>query len=188
MSIEHTPPSTYILRELHDVVVPESVSWVPQTLGWKILLGVLLIIAGLLLVLRVLNWWNNRYRSEALAAITHLQLDDQNFEDSLYSILKIVLVYLDPGNGKLFGKSLLQQLDTLSGGTGAFDDDLGQRWTQSLVDPSTVLNLTERTRLQQKVVSWVKTHQGRHHHWVFKGGPIAKLVGRRCEQGERRHV
>ncbi|WP_154215052.1 DUF4381 family protein, partial [Vibrio parahaemolyticus] len=32
-----TPPSTYILRELHDVAVPPSVSWYPQTIGWKIL-------------------------------------------------------------------------------------------------------------------------------------------------------
>lgn len=37
MTIQHTPPSTYILRELHDVAVPESVSWLPQTVGWKVL-------------------------------------------------------------------------------------------------------------------------------------------------------
>ena len=31
MAQTHTPPSTYILRDLHDVAVPESVSWLPQT-------------------------------------------------------------------------------------------------------------------------------------------------------------
>ena len=40
MSDLPTPPSTYILRELHDVAVPSSVSWYPQTIGWKILAAV----------------------------------------------------------------------------------------------------------------------------------------------------
>ena len=45
MAVEHTPPSTYILRDLHDVAIPESVSWIPQTIGWKILGVILLLIA-----------------------------------------------------------------------------------------------------------------------------------------------
>ncbi|HDM8140995.1 TPA: DUF4381 domain-containing protein, partial [Vibrio harveyi] len=61
----HTPPSTYILRELHDVAVPESVSWVPQTIGWKIL-AVIGAIVLMYLGYRLLHhWWDNRYRKEA---------------------------------------------------------------------------------------------------------------------------
>ncbi|MCZ8485299.1 DUF4381 domain-containing protein, partial [Vibrio lentus] len=45
MAVEHTPPSTYILRDLHDVAIPESVSWMPQTIGWKILGVILLLVA-----------------------------------------------------------------------------------------------------------------------------------------------
>ncbi len=37
MTVEHTPPSTYINYANCDVAIPESVSWVPQTIGWKIL-------------------------------------------------------------------------------------------------------------------------------------------------------
>ena len=49
MSVEHTVPSTYILRDLHDVAIPDSVSWAPQTIGWKIL-GVILLLATLYLM------------------------------------------------------------------------------------------------------------------------------------------
>ena len=45
MAVEHTPPSTYIFRELRDVTIPDSVSWFPQTIGWKIL-GVALLLAA----------------------------------------------------------------------------------------------------------------------------------------------
>ena len=65
MSVEHSPPSTYILRELHDVAVPDSISWMPQTIGWKVV-SVLLMIGAIYLSYRfALRWWNNRYRGEA---------------------------------------------------------------------------------------------------------------------------
>ncbi|MDV5168640.1 DUF4381 domain-containing protein [Photobacterium rosenbergii] len=188
MSIEHTPPSTYILRDLFDVTVPDSVSWMPQTIGWKILATALIILAAFLAYRRLLFWWHNRYRNEAIAAINNLNTDDQNFEDSLYSILKVVLVYLEPAYGRLFGQSFLQQLDRLGDVKVVFDDGQGLKWTQSLVDPSTVLNAEERTRLQRKAVTWVKSHPSHHRQRETQNGFIAKLVTRRKEQGEGRHV
>lgn len=66
MAVEHTPPSTYILRDLHDVAIPTSVSWMPQTIGWKIL-GIILLLVAIYLAYRLaLRWWSNRYRKEAL--------------------------------------------------------------------------------------------------------------------------
>ncbi|MBC7002323.1 DUF4381 domain-containing protein [Photobacterium sp. BZF1] len=169
MSIEHSPPSTYILRELHDVTVPDSVSWMPQTIGWKILTVGLLILAVFLVYRRLQTWWQNRYRTEAIGAINNLNLNDQSFEDSLYSIVKIVLVYLDPANGKLFGTSLLRQIDCLGDGKDTFDGVLGQKWTQSLVDPATVLNTDERASLQQKVLNWMMVHQSQKKLRISKG-------------------
>lgn len=90
MTVEHTPPSTYILRELHDVAIPNSVSWAPQTIGWKIL-GVILLLAALYLAYRLaLRWWNNRYRKEALNELMLLDARDIN---SLSRLLKCLKLY-----------------------------------------------------------------------------------------------
>ena len=188
MSIEHTPPSTYILRELHDVTVPDSVSWMPQTVGWKILLVIILITLFFLALQRVRSWWYNRYRGEALAAINSLRLDDPNFEDNLYSILKVVLVYLDSANGKLFGAAMLQKLDTLAGANSTFDSDIGEHWLRSLVEPSVVLDSVEREHLKTEAMGWVKSHQGQHIGHVSLGGYITNLLSRHDKQGEDRRV
>lgn len=161
MSIEHSPPSTYILRELFDVTVPDSVSWMPQTVGWKVLLVLLIAIAGYLSYRWILRWWHNRYRTEAIAVLHHLSIECLQFEDTVFSILKIVLVYVDPANGKLFGAPFLQKLDELSDGSAPFNDELAHKWVQALVNPSTVLDKAEREVLRERASLWVKSHQGR---------------------------
>ncbi len=109
----HTPPSTYILRELHDVAVPESLSWVPQTIGWKIL-AVIGAIVLMYLGYRLLHhWWDNRYRKEAIEAISRLNPDDASMPKALFSILKIVLIHLDSSHARLFDTAFLRKLDAL---------------------------------------------------------------------------
>ena len=111
MTVEHTPPSTYILRELHDVAIPNSVSWAPQTIGWKIL-GVILLLAALYLAYRLaLRWWNNRYRKEALNELMLLDARDINSPEQAFKVLKVVLRYLDSSNAKLFGQAYVKRLN-----------------------------------------------------------------------------
>lgn len=113
MSI-HTPPSTYILRDIVDVVVPESVAWWPQTIGWKILAFMILVGCLVWGYHRIKLWWQNRYRREALQALATLNLGlPRESATSLLTILKAVLVYLEPQNSALFGDALLQKLDSL---------------------------------------------------------------------------
>lgn len=38
------PPRSYILKGLEEVGLPDHVSWFPQTLGWKILAMILLLV------------------------------------------------------------------------------------------------------------------------------------------------
>lgn len=62
------------LSQLADVVQPPPVSWMPQTLGWKVL-GALLLVLFLWLMWRgVRRWFRNRYRREALAELRRLEL------------------------------------------------------------------------------------------------------------------
>ena len=111
MAVEHTPPSTYILRELRDVTIPDSVSWFPQTIGWKILGVALLLVAFYLAYRLALRWWNNRYRKEALKELMVLDARDKNSTERTFKILKVVLRYLDSGNAKLFGQAYVNRLN-----------------------------------------------------------------------------
>ena len=52
------------LQNLHDIVVPDPVSWWPPAAGWFVL-GALLLIALLLIAIQAITWYKaNRYRRE----------------------------------------------------------------------------------------------------------------------------
>ena len=136
MAVEHTPPSTYILRELHDVAIPDSVSWAPQTIGWKIL-GVILLLVAIYLAYRLAQkWWNNRYRKEALQELMVLDARDKNSTERTFKVLKVVLRYLDSSNAKLFGKAYVNRLNaylpvsanTSENSNAFFADEVSELW------------------------------------------------------------
>ncbi len=158
MTEPHTPPATYILRELHDVAVPESVSWMPQTIGWKILaaVGIFTLICFICRFIR--QRWNNRYRREATVAITRLEPAHNDMPKTLFTILKMVLIYLDSSNASLFDIALLKKLDETNPKGPPFCDDVAKRWLQSLMDPSVELDHAQRVVLLERAAKWVKHH------------------------------
>ncbi len=159
MATVHTPPSTYILRDLHDVTVPESVSWWPQTIGWKLLALAVLIVLVYWSYKALCHWWNNRYRSEALTALNELNPQDNNMGNSLFSILKIVLVYLDSRNACLFDAAFLDKLDELCPEQPAFNDQTAKQWLQSLVNPNIELSSAQNAELIKRAQVWLKQHR-----------------------------
>ena len=166
MTVEHTPPSTYILRELHDVAIPNGVSWAPQTIGWKIL-GVILLLAALYLAYRLaLRWWNNRYRKEALNELMLLDARDKNSPEQAFKVLKVVLRYLDSSNAKLFGQAYVKRLNAylpMNGQTESnnafFADEISGLWMQSLIDPKVRLTFEQRSEVIQTSMMWLKLHK-----------------------------
>jgi len=67
------PWGNYLLEKLVETQSPESISWLPQTLGWKILAGI-----ALLLIIRksyhtYKNYQRNAYRREAIAWLEQCQ-------------------------------------------------------------------------------------------------------------------
>ena len=167
MAVEHTPPSTYILRELHDVAIPDSVSWAPQTIGWKIL-GVILLLVAIYLAYRLAQkWWNNRYRKEALQELMILDARDKNSTERTFKVLKVVLRYLDSSNAKLFGKAYVNRLNaylpvsanTSENSNAFFADEISELWMQSLIDPNVRLSFEQRLEVIQTAMMWLKLHK-----------------------------
>ena len=62
-----------LLERMHDLAMPEAVSWLPQTDGWWVLLAWLLGLALLAVRKWVIHRQANRYRREALASLETLR-------------------------------------------------------------------------------------------------------------------
>ncbi|QFT12567.1 DUF4381 domain-containing protein [Vibrio sp. THAF190c] len=163
MSVEHTPPSTYILRDIQDVAVPDSVSWLPQTMGWKVL-GVALIMALAYATYRYACYrWYNRYRQEALDVLGQLDPSDKGSAKRAFEVLKSVLRYLNARNASIHGEGALVTLDGYlpKKASTIFQDSASKIWIDSLINPSIYLTFEQRVEIIEKATTWVKVHQYR---------------------------
>ncbi|WP_144213229.1 DUF4381 domain-containing protein [Shewanella donghaensis] len=180
--MQHSPPSTYILRDLVDVNTVEPVSWWPgfellPTGWWYVLVfGVLILMT--LLIIRLHYVWKNRYRNEAINAIRQqiYQTNSKNGTESeppqylqhntqqIFFILKQVLIYIEPQSAKLADTSVLINLDKLINhrskhDTEQWQGELGQRWIASLYNPHVRLSDDELILLTRKAIFWLKYHR-----------------------------
>ena len=161
MSVEHTPPSSYILRDIQEVAIPESISWLPQTIGWKVL-GVALIIAFAYAAYRYVCYrWQNRYRQEALDVLRQLDPSDKGSAKRVFEVLKSVLRYLNARSASIHGESVLVMLDDYlpHNSSTIFQDNASKIWIDSLVNPSVNLTFEQRVEVIEKAMTWVTAHQ-----------------------------
>ncbi|USD64272.1 DUF4381 domain-containing protein [Vibrio sp. SCSIO 43136] len=157
--VEHHAPSTYILRNLQDVEVLAPVSWMPQTLGWKVLFSLVATVCVYLLINQIRRWWDQRYRREALMVLTRACAEQHKLEESTYQVLKLVMTYIQPTSASLFGAPFLQALEQMTDGQVRFDDKLGKLWMNSVVNPSVELSLQQRNELTLRAMQWLKQHK-----------------------------
>jgi hypothetical protein len=74
----HAPGiSAAALERLHESPLPDPVSWMPQTVGWYVLLGLFLLTAARFACACVLRHRRNRYRRSALAELDLIERDLQ---------------------------------------------------------------------------------------------------------------
>ena len=145
----NTAPPT--LEHLHDIVLPEPISWVPQTVGWWfvfVLLGFLLVWASYVVYNR---WKANRYRKQALSHLQQIETKLQNRDQRLTALLELpVLVkqtvlacWKRPDVASLTGEAWLRFLDESYHGTG-FTQGPGRLLpTLAYSPPSTVHQLSD---------------------------------------------
>lgn len=81
------------IADLKDIPAPPPVSYMPQTVGWWVLGGVIALGLLVLAFLKWRTWMRNRYRREAqaeLAAIENAVVDPERRADALASIPVLV--------------------------------------------------------------------------------------------------
>ena len=61
------------LEKLHEIFLPDPVSWVPRTTGWYAVLGLVLLAAAYWVYRWVRGYRANRYRRSALAALKGIE-------------------------------------------------------------------------------------------------------------------
>jgi len=83
----------YMLNGLQEITLPEPPSYRPQTLGWKILVVIGLILLVLWSIQRYQIWHRNRYRRAALKQLKELEQHSQDLSNRV-EVLKELPVLL----------------------------------------------------------------------------------------------
>ncbi|MVV49864.1 DUF4381 domain-containing protein [Pseudomonas sp. PB120] len=91
-------PNIPSIDQLKEIALPAPVSYAPQTWGWWVLLGLLVVAVLLVSARRYWQWRRDRYRREALVRLAQLQKrsDDLNALRELPELLKRVAISMPP--------------------------------------------------------------------------------------------
>ncbi len=152
------------LEGLHDIAMPEPVSWMPQTIGWYVVGAV---IVGLVVSAAVAYYRRrraNRYRRAALAELADIEatLDDPAKQSAALGaipiLVKRVALSFTPREAiaSLTGDPWLQWLDASYGGT-EFSRGVGRLLPQMAYRPTDVRQ-DEITDLVALLRQWIQQH------------------------------
>lgn len=149
------------LQYLHDIVVPDPVSWWPPAPGWYGVLLLLLTVTIGMGARAVRRWQRNAYRREALALLDELA-DREPGADwmvHLAAILKRTALSAFPREqvAALSGAAWLQFLDQ-TGRTIAFSQGPGQLLADLTYARQPLLP-ADASALLETVRAWIKQHQ-----------------------------
>jgi hypothetical protein len=157
------------LEGLHDLAVPEPVSWMPQTGGWLVLL-VLVLLALVWIVRRYQRQRSaNRYRDEALAELAAIEraLADPTARPAALAALSELVkrtalsVACRRDVAALVGEPWRRELDASYGGdafesgAGRLLDDVAYRTPAALA----VLSDRDVAALVDVVRDWIRRHR-----------------------------
>lgn len=87
------PITQAALRSLNEIVTPVPVSWIPQTWGWGVLAGALLVMLPLVGIRWILHYRANAYRRAALALLDGIGArasDHSGRDDTIQEVARIL--------------------------------------------------------------------------------------------------
>ena len=156
------------MEGLNDIVVPPAVAWTPTTVGWYVLVAVVVVAAGWIALARHRTRVANRYRRDALeelAAIEGALGEHASRADALVAIPPLIKrvalsVTSRAQAASLTGDAWLAFLDQAYGGDG-FSSGPGRLLPKLAYQPAERLeNVTEQQarELLELVAVWIGSH------------------------------
>jgi len=87
--VVNAPGDTSSLQNLHEILLPDPVSWMPQTIGWYAIFGLFLLVSGWWIYGRLRRFQKNRYRRLALEELAVIERELQRPEKRAKALSEI---------------------------------------------------------------------------------------------------
>ncbi len=157
----------YAIRGIAEILPPDRVNWLPTTVGWKLLLLILLGWLGRTLWRRWQHWRGNRYRRAALAQLEYIvsqRRDAQHQLDAIASLLKSTALQAYP-RIEVAALSGPQWLSWLNAHTSQplFSGPASQLLTQSIYSGETGDDGGDLKQLGDMAATWIRRHEAPAH-------------------------
>jgi Domain of unknown function (DUF4381) len=160
------------LEKLHEIILPEPVSWMPQTIGWYAVFALVLFVAGWWVYGMIRRFRKNRYCRLALEELAVIERELQRPEkrakalSEIPVLLKRTALWAFPRSevAGLSGEKWLAFLDKTLGGKN-FTEGEGRLLPELAYAPvQRIAQLPdERIRkLLQLIRRWIKRHDATH--------------------------
>ena len=156
------------LENLHEILLPDAVNWVPQTIGWYVIFGLVLFVTGYWVYGRLQRFRRNRYRRLALTELAFIERELQQPEGRAKALAEIPVLLKQTALAAfprsevagLSGDRWLAFLDKTMGGKD-FTEGEGRLLPELAYAPvSRISNIPGETigKLLQIVRHWIKVH------------------------------
>jgi hypothetical protein len=150
----------YALKGFAEIVALDPINWWPQTLAWKCLACLLILVISIFLWRRLKLWYHNRYRRAACTRLLHIDQtsDDSSIIQAINQLLKITAI-------KAYSR---QRVAQLSGNE--WINFLNNRCEQTPFNDECIVLLTQNLYRQQPIGSvhrceliaasqlWIQSH------------------------------
>ncbi len=156
------------LENLHEILMPNPVSWVPETIGWYVVFGLILFVIGYWVYGRLQRFRKNRYRRLALAELAVIERELQQTERRAKGLAEIPVLVKQTALAAfprsevaaLSGEQWLVFLDRTTGGKD-FTEGEGRLLPKLAYAPvASISSIPDETigKLLQLVRHWIKVH------------------------------
>jgi hypothetical protein len=156
------------LEKLHEILLPDPVSWMPRTIGWYVVLGLILLVIGYWVYGRLRRFQKNRYRRLALAELAVIEGELQQPERRAKALAAIPVLlkwtalsaFPRVAVAELSGERWLAFLDKTMGGKD-FSEGVGRLLPELAYAPALgIANLSDERigSLLRLTRRWIKVH------------------------------
>jgi hypothetical protein len=158
------------VQGIKEIILPEPVSYTPQTVGWWILFGVVGLLFTWWAWRRYVTWRRNRYRREALMELAEIEqqlnrkLERISALAALSALVKRTAIHAFGRSSvaELSGKVWLEFLDK-TGATNDFSLGPGRLLPEFAYSKQEILNEMSNETIDQVLIvvkDWIRRHKG----------------------------